>query len=196
MKITRDLLSKKNFFLYDQHNFSCNFYKIIFKFSCKKYTIYRVKHTTKIVQVYTKNHVNCYIIVCPLCTNFSCVSSGADLGFSRRGEGGFSEHFRDFVDLFYVKQIDFSSSKSTKKALLWPSFLRRRQKFEKTGQKRALHSKLVYIGAHGAFRTFLGSPKTVTTYIRHQKRMFQNSTIGEPFGSAGGRIPEGGRPPT
>ena len=53
---------------------------------------------------------------------------------------------------------------------------------------RALPSKLVYFGAKGAFRKILGSVR--------QKRISQNSTMGKPFGSTGGRIPEKGqRPP-
>ena len=45
-------------------------------------------------------------------------------------------------------------------------------------------SKLAYIGAEGAFRKFLGSVG--------QKRISEKVSKGGPFGSAGGRIPEGG----
>ena len=51
-------------------------------------------------------------------------------------------------------------------------------------------SKLVYIGAKGAFRKILGSVG--------QKWISEKVSKGGPFGSAGGRIPEGGggeRPP-
>ena len=50
-------------------------------------------------------------------------------------------------------------------------------------------SKLVYIGAEGAFRKILGSVR--------QKWISEKVSKGGPFGSAGGRIPEGGgvRPP-
>ena len=50
-------------------------------------------------------------------------------------------------------------------------------------------SKLVYIGAEGAFRKILGSVG--------QKWISEKVSKGGPFGSAGGRIPEGGggRPP-
>ena len=48
-------------------------------------------------------------------------------------------------------------------------------------------SKLVYIGAKGAFRKILGSVG--------QKGISEKVSKGGPFGSAGGRIPEGGRPP-
>ena len=45
-------------------------------------------------------------------------------------------------------------------------------------------SKLVYIGAKGAFRKILGSVG--------QKWISEKVSKGGPFGSAGGRIPEGG----
>ena len=48
-------------------------------------------------------------------------------------------------------------------------------------------SKLVYIGAKGAFRKILGSVC--------EKWISEKVSKGGPFGSAGGRIPEGGRPP-
>ena len=47
-------------------------------------------------------------------------------------------------------------------------------------------SNLVYFGAKGAFRDILRSV--------NQKGISQNSLKGGPFGSAGGRIPEKGRP--
>ena len=53
----------------------------------------------------------------------------------------------------------------------------------------ARSSKLVYIGAEGAFRKILGSVG--------QKWISEKVSKGGPFGSAGGCIPEGGgkRPP-
>ena len=45
-------------------------------------------------------------------------------------------------------------------------------------------SKLVYIGAKGAFRKILGSVR--------QKWISEKVSKGGPFGSAGGRIPDGG----
>ena len=45
-------------------------------------------------------------------------------------------------------------------------------------------SKLVYIGAQGAFRKILGSVG--------QKWVFEKLSKGGPFGSSGGRNPEGG----
>ena len=52
---------------------------------------------------------------------------------------------------------------------------------------RAPPSIIEYIGAKGAFRKILGSVG--------QKWIFLKVPKGEPFGSAGGRIPKGGRPP-
>ena len=49
-------------------------------------------------------------------------------------------------------------------------------------------SKIAFIGAKGAFRKILGSVG--------QKWISEKVSKGEPFGSAGGQIPEeGGRPP-
>ena len=72
------------------------------------------------------------------------------------------------------------------KTPFWPSYLRRRQNFEKTGQKLRFFGarsplKLVYIGAKGVFRKNLGPPP---------KMVISNSTKGGPFKLAGGRIPE------
>ena len=70
-----------------------------------------------------------------------CLSlgSGADLGFSRGGGGGadFQKIFENFVDLFFGRPNSFFElSQSTVLSLFWPNFLRRRQNFEKIGQKR------------------------------------------------------------
>ena len=92
---------------------------------------------------------------------------------------------------------------STVFPLLWQKFLRRRQIFEKTVKKAVFGhflknfdkkiafffgarspSKLVYIGAKGAFRKILGSVG--------QKWISEKVSKGGPFGSAGGRIPEKG----
>ena len=48
-------------------------------------------------------------------------------------------------------------------------------------------SKIAFIGAEGAFRKVLGSVG--------QKWISEKVSKGGPFGSAGGQIPEGGRPP-
>ena len=48
-------------------------------------------------------------------------------------------------------------------------------------------SKIAFIGAKGAFRKILGSVS--------QKWISEKVSKGGPFGSAGGQIPEGGRPP-
>ena len=84
--------------------------------------------------------------------------------FSRGGGGGGRKRpkkcvFRLFLKIFNQKIAFFSA--------------------------RAPPSKLVFIGAEGAFRKILGSVC--------QKWISQNSSKGGPFGSAGGRIPEGGR---
>ena len=47
--------------------------------------------------------------------------------------------------------------------------------------------KLVYIGAEGAFKNFFK--------VRPQEWILENSRQGGPFGSGGGRIPEGGGRP-
>ena len=86
-----------------------------------------------------------------------------------------------------------------------PNFVRRRQNFEKTGLKRrflhllenfdqknaffrrALPPKILCIGAEGELKIFRP---------RHQNGYSTHSTKDEPFGSARGRILEGGvRPP-
>ena len=64
------------------------------------------------------------------------LSTGADLGFSRE-RGGFSKNFEIFVDLFLGRPNRFFQlSQSTVLSLFWPKFVRRRQSFEKTAQKR------------------------------------------------------------
>ena len=83
--------------------------------------------------------------------------------------------------------------------------MRRRQIFERTVKKAVFGhflknfdkkmrffgarspSKIAYIGAEGAFRKILGSVG--------QKWISEKVSKGGPFGSAGGQIPEGGRPP-
>ena len=59
--------------------------------------------------------------------------AGEDLGFSRGGGGGggFSKNYRIFFDFFSRStKLIFELSKSIKKSLFWPNFLRRRQNFE------------------------------------------------------------------
>ena len=133
-----------------------------------------------------------------------CWYAGADLGFSRGGGGGFSKKIENFDDLFFYRSTKlifwafpkhcfapilakFSAPqanfrKNSQKSRLW-------ELFEKFWQKiaffwRALPSKLVYIGAKGAFRKILGSVG--------QKWISEKVSKRGPFGSAGGRIHEGG----
>ena len=127
-----------------------------------------------------------------------------------RGGGEFSKNFPKFWRPFFFKvdQIDFSSSP---KALFCPyfgkifcaagKFLKKQSKkpflntFWKILTKKSRFffgarspSKLVYIGAKGAFKKILGSVG--------QKWISEKVSKGGPFGSAGGRISEGGgRPP-
>ena len=141
---------------------------------------------------------------------------GADLGFSRGG-ADFQNKIRKFWRPFFlVDQIDFSSSP---KALFSPYFGKifcAAGKFLKKQSKKPFlgtfwkilcappqswyicalsparsPSKLVYIGAKGAFRKILRSVG--------QKWISEKVSKGGPFRSAGGRIPEDGssapRPP-
>ena len=87
------------------------------------------------------------------------ITAGADLGFSRGGGGGGGGFSKNFPGGF--------------------------SRFFGAGSP----SKLVYIGAKGAFRKILGSVG--------QKWISEKVSKGGPFGSAGGRIPEGRgvRPP-
>ena len=129
--------------------------------------------------------------------------AGADLGFSRGGGADFRKNFQNFDDLFFFlgrPNRFFELSQSTVLRLF---VLRRRQIFKKTVKKAVFGhflknfdkkkcvffgarspSKLVYIGAEGAFRKILGSVR--------QKWISEKVSKGGPFGSAGGRIPEGG----
>ena len=116
--------------------------------------------------------------------------AGADLGFSRGG-ADFQKIFQNFDDLFFLGRPNCFSelSQSTVLPLYWAGF------WKKTLTKKSLFfgarspSKLVYIGAQSALRKVLGSVG--------QKWISEKLTEGGPFGSAGGRIPEGGtrRPP-
>ena len=154
--------------------------------------------------------------VCPTCNlknKLMCISSsrGGSRIFSR--EGWIFEKFSKILTTFFFlgrPNWFFELSQSTVLRLFWQNFLRRRQIFEKTVKKNRFWalfekfwqkncvffgarspSKLVYIGAEGAFRKILGSVR--------QKWISEKVSKGGPFGSAGGRIPEGGgggvRPP-
>ena len=119
-----------------------------------------------------------------------------DLGFSRGG-ADFQKKLENFDDLFFFfrsTKLILELSQSTFLPPFWQNFLRRRQISEKTVKKAVFGarspSKLVYIGAKGAFRKILGSVG--------QKWISEKVSKGGPFGSAGGRIPKGGggvRPP-
>ena len=131
--------------------------------------------------------------------------AGADLGFSR-GKGRIFKKFSKILTTFFLGQPNwfFELSRSTVLPLFWLNFLRSRQIFEKKTIKKAFFghflkkfykkiaffwrvrspSELVYIGAVGAFRKILGSVG--------QKWISEKVSKGGPFGSAGGRIPEGG----
>ena len=100
-------------------------------------------------------------------------TTGADLGFSRGGGADFQKKFENFDDLFFFLGRPnwffdwfFELSQST----VLPVFFGARTP-----------SKLVYIGA---FRKILGSVG--------QKWISEKVSKGGPFGSAGGRIPDGG----
>ena len=100
--------------------------------------------------------------------------------------GGFS---KNYFFLVRIKLI-FDLSQALKKSQFWPNNLRHRQNFKNLGQKKAFlgtfwiiltksknrvffrarsHSKLVYIGAKGAFRKFLRSV-TKNGYFKIVKR--------------------------
>ena len=102
---------------------------------------------------------------------------------------------------FRSTKLIFRALPSTVLPQFWLNFLRRRQIFKKTVKKAVFGhflkifdkknrvffgarspSKLVYIGAKGAFRKILGSVG--------QKWISDKVSKGGPFGSAGGRIPE------
>ena len=130
--------------------------------------------------------------------------TGADLGISRGGRADFQKNFENFVDLFWFSE----RSQTTIKNLFRPKFLRRRHNFEKHAKNSENRPKIAknrpkistkksrFFGirsplkisiewrAEGAFRKILRSVS--------QKWISQNSTKGGPFGSAGGRLPEGG----
>ena len=132
-------------------------------------------------------------------------SKGGSRIFSRGG-ADFQKSFQNF-DLFsFLGRPNrfFELSQSTVLPLFWRNFLRRREIFEKRVKKavfghclknfdkknrfflaRAPPPNLVYIGAKGAFRKILGSVG--------QKWISEKVSKGGPFGSAGGRIPEGGK---
>ena len=141
----------------------------------------------------------CMFPVCLISWGFffkKLYDSGADLGFSRGGGGRIFKKFSKILTTFFFlgrPNWFFELSQSTVLPLFWQSFLRRRQIFEKFWQKNSIFfgarspSKLVYIGAKGAFRKILGSVG--------QKGISEKVSKGGPFGSAGGRIPEVGRPP-
>ena len=133
------------------------------------------------------------------------IRSGADLGFSRRGGGAdFQKIVQNFDDLFFrsTKLIFRALPKhcfartlakfSAPQANFWKNSQKSRfwALFEKFWQKNRVFfgarspSKLVYIGAKGALRKTLGSVG--------QKWSSEKVSKGGPFGSAGGRIPEGG----
>ena len=133
--------------------------------------------------------------------------TGADLGFSRGGRGRIFRKFRKFCRPFFLRstKLIFWALVNLYKDPILTKFSAPQAKFwKKTGQKRRFRtifgkcwqkncvfsahnplSKFLYIGAKSAFRNFLG---------RHQKLISQKSTKGGPFGSAGGQIPEKGRP--
>ena len=133
-----------------------------------------------------------------------CVRGGSRI-FSRGGGTDFQKNFQNFDDLFFFRstKLTFELSQSTVLPLFWQNFLRRRQIFEKNSQKSRFWalfekfwqknsvffgarspSKVVYIGAKGAFRKILGSVG--------QKWISEKVSKGGPFGPAGGRIPEEG----
>ena len=131
--------------------------------------------------------------------------------FSRGGGADFRKIFQNFDDLFFffrsTKLIFWALPKhcfapilakfSAPQANFWKNSQKSRfwALFEKVWQKNCVFfgarcpPKLVYIGAEGAFRKILGSVR--------QKWISEKVSKGGPFGSAGGRIPEGGgvRPP-
>ena len=128
-----------------------------------------------------------------------------------RGGADFKKKFENFDDLFFFRSTKFifrALPKHCFAPFLAQNFLRRRQIFEKTVKKAVFGhflknfdkkiafffgarspSKLVYVGAKGAFRKILGSVG--------QKWISEKVSKGGPFGSAGGRIPKGKgvRPP-
>ena len=115
---------------------------------------------------------------CLLSKNINVLCRGGSRIFSRGGGGGFKKKFENLDDLFFLGRPNsfFELSQSSVLPPFWLNFLHRRQIFEKIVKKVVFGhflknfdkkiafffgagspSKLVYIGAEGAFRKILGS---------------------------------------